>query len=327
MQTIFIQIPAYRDPDLPATIRSLIDRSSNPQRLRFGICLQLFREDPEAWRQNAFPAHPYLRVDHINALNSKGCTWARHRAQQLFQNEDFTLQIDSHMRAVSNWDEKLIETWNDCSDPMAVLSVYPNAFTQPNTPINADYLPRITTKRFNPTSGLVTNAATLKHKIPDDQPDKPWPCAFIAGGFLFAKGEIVKTTPADPNIYFDGEEISLAARLWTRGHNIYSPNKQILYHLYKTKDDNDNSTHHWTDHSQWHKLNRRSLVRVHALLNNLENAPSTIRQKPGDLDDLETYGLGTSRSIEDYFNYAGVNFKEKTISENAKAGIFPASQQ
>ena len=168
----------------------------------------------------------------------------------------------------------------------------------------------------------MTNATALKHKIPDDKPDKPWPCAFIAGGFLFAKGEIINTTPADPNIYFDGEEISLAARLWTRGHNIYSPNQQILYHLYKTKDDNDKSTSHWMDHSHWHKLNRRSLVRVHALLNNLENAPSTIRQQPGDLDDLETYGLGTSRSIEDYFNYAGINFKEKPYQKRPMQAFF-----
>ena len=212
---------------------------------------------------------------------------------------------------------------------MAVLSVYPNSFQQPNTPVNADYLPRMTAKKFNPVSGLVTNAAALKHKIPDDQPEKPWPCAFIAGGFLFAKGEIVKSTPADPNIYFDGEEISLAARLWTRGHNIYSPNRQILFHLYNPRTRRTppriTGTIHGNDHSQWHKLNRRSLVRVHALLNNLEHAPSAIKQQPGDLDDLETYGLGTSRSIEDYFNYAGINFKDKTISDKAKAGIFPAN--
>jgi len=325
MQTIFIQIPAYRDPDLPATIRSLIDQASYPHRLHFGICLQLRREDPDSWRPTAFPKHPFLRVDHLNAQDSKGCTWARHRAQQLFQNEDFTLQIDSHMRAVKNWDEKLIETWNDCGDPMAVLSVYPNSFQQPDTPKNADYLPRMKVKRFNPVSGLVTNVAALKHKIPEDQPEKPWPCAFVAGGFLFAKGEIVKSTPADPNIYFDGEEISLAARLWTRGHNIYSPNRQIMYHLYKAKDDENASVQHWDDHSQWHKLNRRSLVRVHALLNNLENAPSAIRQQPGDLDGLDSYGLGSSRSIEDYLNYAGINLKDKTISDKAKSGIFPAN--
>ena len=64
---------------------------------------------------------------------------------------------------------------------------------------------------------------------------------------------------------------------------------------------------------------------VLSLLNNLEHAPSAIKQQPGDLDDLETYGLGTSRSIEDYFNYAGINFKDKTISDKAKAGIFPAN--
>ena len=44
--TIFVQIAAYRDPDLPATLHNLIDRAAQPERLRFGICLQLAADDP-----------------------------------------------------------------------------------------------------------------------------------------------------------------------------------------------------------------------------------------------------------------------------------------
>lgn len=35
---IFIGIPAYRDPELPATIRNLIENSDKPELLTFGVC-------------------------------------------------------------------------------------------------------------------------------------------------------------------------------------------------------------------------------------------------------------------------------------------------
>jgi len=57
--TIFIQIAAYRDPDLPATLHHLIERAAQPERLRFGICLQLADNDPAHWEESAFPNHPH----------------------------------------------------------------------------------------------------------------------------------------------------------------------------------------------------------------------------------------------------------------------------
>ena len=60
--TIFVQIAAYRDPDLPATLHNLIQRTTQPERLRFGICLQLAADDPPHWGTSAFPDHPQLEV-------------------------------------------------------------------------------------------------------------------------------------------------------------------------------------------------------------------------------------------------------------------------
>ena len=52
--TIFVQIAAYRDPDLPTTLLNLIQRAAQPERLRFGICLQLAADDPPHWGTSAF---------------------------------------------------------------------------------------------------------------------------------------------------------------------------------------------------------------------------------------------------------------------------------
>ena len=38
MDTIFVQIACYRDPEIVPTIEDLISNSDNPDRLTFGIC-------------------------------------------------------------------------------------------------------------------------------------------------------------------------------------------------------------------------------------------------------------------------------------------------
>ena len=58
--TIFIQIAAYRDPDLPATLHNLLAMATDPARLHIGICLQLAENDPADWDAAAFPDHPHL---------------------------------------------------------------------------------------------------------------------------------------------------------------------------------------------------------------------------------------------------------------------------
>ena len=116
----------------------------------------------------------------------------------------------------------------------------------------------------------------------------------------------------------------MSARLWTHGFNLYCPHRLLLFHLYKTSDrGGDASATHWSDHSDWFRLNRRSLVRVHALLGSLEAAPQDrLRPTSDDINDLDRYGLGAKRSLDDYQRWAGVNFAGQTISETASAGRF-----
>tara|TARA_B100002051_G_C16134318_1_gene345815 strand:+ start:160 stop:318 length:159 start_codon:yes stop_codon:yes gene_type:complete len=44
-----------------------------------------------------------------------------------------------------------------------------------------------------------------------------------------------------------------------------------------------------------------------------------------DVDDLNYFWLGRERSLQDYQNWAGVNFKSQSITEEALAGNFPRS--
>ena len=219
--TIFVQIAAYRDPDLPATLHNLIQRAAQPKRLRFGICLQLATDDPPHWGTSAFPDHPHLKCIRFDAAESRGACWARRQAQGVYGGEDFLLQIDSHMRAVEHWDDLLLTTWRECSDERAVVSVYPNGFQQPCR-LQTSTLPVMAAAGFD-SYGILKLRGISRFQLPEEQPDRPIPGAFIAGGFLFGPGSIVSDVPYDPDLYFYGEEIAMSARLWTSGFNIYAP--------------------------------------------------------------------------------------------------------
>ena len=320
--TIFIQIAAYRDPDLPETLHNLLAMATDPARLHIGICLQLAENDPADWDAAAFPDHPQLSVIRYAARDSQGACWARHQAQQFFANETFVLQIDSHMRAVRDWDELLIQTWAECQDPMAVLSVYPNGF-EPPCELQCDSLPVMAAHHFD-DYGILKFQGISRYRLPEHQPKAPVPNAFVAGGFLFGPGGLVNLVPYDPKLYFYGEEISLSVRLWTHGFNIYCPHRLLLFHLYKTSNgEGDLSAQHWSDHKDWFLLNRRSLVRVHALLDSLDQAPlDRLSPTMDDVDDLNLYWLGAERSLDDYQRWAGVHFKNRSISQPALEGRF-----
>jgi len=59
---------------------------------------------------------------------------------------------------------------------------------------------------------------------------------FYGGMFCFARAEaLVVDAPADVHAPFLnlGDEMSTAARLWTRGWDFFAPHRNIAFHLYK----------------------------------------------------------------------------------------------
>ena len=78
----------------------------------------------------------------------------------------------------------------------------------------------------------------------------------------------------------------------------------------------------WLVCGSWFERNRRSLVRVHTLLNSLDRAPQKLRATTEDLTDLNSYGLGEQRTLHEYQQWAGVDFSKAEISEWSKRAQF-----
>jgi hypothetical protein len=68
METIFIQIASYKDPELINTIEDCLQKSSFPERLRFGICWQ----KTEAERISPYDEDGRFRIHAVDWRESRG---------------------------------------------------------------------------------------------------------------------------------------------------------------------------------------------------------------------------------------------------------------
>jgi hypothetical protein len=107
LKTIFIQIAAYRDPELQATITDCLTKAKDQKNLKFCIAWQHCKE--EKWdKLDQFVKDERFIILDIPFEESKGVCWARNKIQQFYNNETYSLQIDSHTRFVQDWDIELI---------------------------------------------------------------------------------------------------------------------------------------------------------------------------------------------------------------------------
>lgn len=297
--TIFIQIASYRDPELLPTIMDCLEKARNPHRLRFGICWQNCKDD-KFDDLSSFQNDERFRILDINYQESLGCCWARHNIQKLWEGETYTLQIDSHMRFHPNWDSLMIDYLHKCESDKPIISIYPNAYEYDSC------IPLSIQPAFMRVLSFDDDC------IPTFQGDciqknwmllrKPIPGRFLAAGFIFTLGKFCQECVYDPEIYFRGEEISLAARSYTHGYDIFHPHKNIIWHLYNTPKVEHKRSTHWKDHSEHIERDKESRNRIKKLFG-----------IGCEKEDLGLYGFGKERTLEEYLDYAGIDLANKKV--------------
>jgi hypothetical protein len=309
---IFVNIAAYRDRDCANTIRDLFAKARRPDDISIGLCWQYL--SPQDDDYHPIPVRPQqCRVIAAEVGKAEGVCWARHHAYGLWRGEDYVLQIDSHMRFVERWDEKLLAMIRTCPSPQPILSNYPAAFTPPDH-IDSHVVSVIRADGFDP-DGMVKQSSV--GYPPQAMGAVPRPTAFCAGGFLFGASAWIADVPYDPYLYFLGEETTLAVRLFTHGWDLFIPTDVLVYHDYNNHPDR---RRHWNDRRDWVRFNERSVKRVRHLL---AAEPSF---DPEVLRDIERFGLGRRRSLADYQDFAGIDFKSRKVREIPPRSACPSAQ-
>lgn len=300
--SIFIQIAAYRDPELIPTIQDLLDNADYPENLVIAIAWQHNTDDK--WDDlSIFKNDQRFKIIDIDYREAKGVCWARNAVQQMYNNEQYTLQLDSHHRFVKHWDSILIDMLTKLQQDghkKPLLTSYVPSFDPDNDPSSRVKQPwKMNFDRFIPEGAVFFLPAVFD--VLDDI-DKPMPARFYSAHFAFSIGDFAKEVQHDPNMYFHGEEISIAVRAFTHGYDLFHPHKIICWHEYTRK----GRTKHWDDHNRWYVSNNKSHKRNRTLFG---------MEDSNDID-LGIYGFGTKRSLLDYEKYAGICFKNRSVTKD-----------
>ena len=311
-ETIFIQIAAYRDPQLVPTVLDCIAKATNSNRLRFCIAWQ--HSDDEQIDQ--IKSLRNIDIIDIPYLESKGACWARNAIQQRYKGETYTLQLDSHHRFVKGWDTILIGMFKQLKKSgvlKPILTTYGSAFDPNNDPQGRTRVPyKLMFDRFIPEGAVFFMPATIDDRLTLTAPQ---PARFYSGHFCFAPGSFCVEVQHDPNYYFHGEEISIAVRAYTHGYDLFHPHRLVLWHEFTRK----GRSKHWDDHNEvkvpWTARNDQSHARNRCLFS-MDGAKY-------DSVDWGRYGLGTKRSLRDYERYAGLNFQLRSIQRETLEGKLP----
>jgi hypothetical protein len=309
--TIFIQIAAYRDPQLLPTLRDAIDKAKFPENLRFGIAWQHCEND--SWDNlDNYKNDSRFKIIDIDYRDSKGVCWARNLVQNLYQGEAYTLQLDSHHRFVENWDTTLIEMLNDLQKegyPKPLITAYVPSFDPDNDPEKRVIEPwKMTFDRFIPEGAVFTLPASYNPQI--DDVSKPLPARFYSAHFAFSIGAFAKEVQHDPEYYFHGEEINIAVRAFTHGYDLFYPNTIVCWHEYTRK----GRTKQWDDDKTWGQKNTHCHSRNRKLFG-----------MDGEINDIDfgKYGFGNTRTLKQYEKYSGLCFSNRCITQDVIDHIPP----
>ena len=309
--SIFVSIASFCDPVLPFTIKEIVEKANKPDQLHLCVIDQSFETDTQT-KLEIGPAK--LSYCHIDPVQSQGCCWARSIAMSFFTGEDWFFQIDSHMDFDQDWDKTLIEHTNRLMRGRKgiAISAYPNPFVFENgLPVKKFVCTTVLTQVVKPNSVFKNDCSQLSFEAHPFNTPYPVNGFQVAGGCLFAPGEIVNKIPYDPFLYFHGEEQSMSVRIFTQGWDIFHIPQLPVYHLYNNANGVSRPLH-W-DHSidvkrtrKWFDKDKSSLYRLDCLL------------RRGH--DLGAYGLGRERTIAEYSQFSGIDYINKTLSAKAFAG-------
>lgn len=332
--SIFVSIASYRDEECPKTILNLYKQAKNPNKIFVGICQQNNEDDTDCHENllktynNIIPVNnvSIIRIPHTAAM---GPTYARYLCSTLWNKQTFYLQIDSHTQFAKDWDEICIESVKKGEKSLpndqelngeVVLSYFPKANYNKTESVDEkinDTLPYTCRSSVRDNGVVMGGALETSHF-------KQFPLVIksVAGGMIFLRAGFLKTIPYDPwlNYVFEGEEMLLSARLWTSGYTIIAPMKNVCFHLYNDKN------------REGRGYNKRTLVwddNKGAIVDTLKKGGESrlryllgiipIEEVPVDFRlNIDKYGMGTKRTLADYYNFVGVDSKNKKAMDHCK---------
>ena len=308
---IFVQLASYRDPQLVPTIEDMLEKADNKDLFTFGICWQYDEAEDTAVYDNK----KNFRVKKYSYKESEGLGWARNITNTLYNGEELTLQLDTHHRFAKGWDTMMLEDYEQaqglCKKPVVTTYCTP---WEPDKNIFEPMPCYMRQYEFSQDKLLMS----MPHHIMDyEKRNKVLAARTISGHFFLVNGKFIEEVPYDPDIYFGGyvEETTMSVRAYTCGYNFYSPYRQYIWHEYTR----NYRRKHWDDHGKNEHGKKASFERdIYA-----RNKTRQLFEQEQHNIDIGIYGLGTERTLKDYEEFGGFDFKKCRIQNFTLAAKEP----
>jgi hypothetical protein len=307
-KTIFINIPSYSDPEIWDTIKDFILKAKNSSRIFFGITHQTFDLENDLLKSET--NYTNVKMDIIPAGSIIGCQPARKNSHKFYDGQDYYLNMDSHMRAVENWDSLIIDDFEklEIKKGKSVLTGYVNSYevNESGESILRKETPWIFYMSEDNISNFKANGV-LQMCPKHSNHTEPVLSPYVSGHFFFARGKYIEHVGFVEEITFTEEELFMAVRFFTAGYNLYIPSKNYVFHRYGRP----NRRLIWEDFPE--KFYPASEASKNFSVNVLEN--NIINQENG---------LFSERTLEEFEKYASISFKNRDLGSKIISGDEPS---
>jgi hypothetical protein len=311
-ERIFVSIASFRDPECQLTIKDMFEKADRPERIHLGLVCQydpkfdkdLFEVDP--------PRPGQVRELLFDWRESKGVCWARFLAQAMWRNEEYFLQIDSHMRFAKGWDTMLIDELASCGSEKAVLASCAPPYLTPGDLIQDVHPGIIRTDGFLEDGALRFTGVWQGGKI-----EASHRMPFVMAGALFSKAAMIQEVPYDPYQHFETEEVTYAMRLYTHGWDVFLAREQTVWHQFQR---NNTIKRRSAEGADFVAARDARSTRAYRRFNHISD--HALSENPDVLRDLQLFDLGDKRSLAQYEDFAGLDFRRKRASEHAMRARF-----
>lgn len=230
--SIFISICAYNDHLLVNTLKDALNKAKYPDQLFFGLALS-YDEYPDL----SFIPKDQKNVLKFNPEDRPGVNHKRYLISCMFDNQDYFLQIDSHMIFCKDWDAQLIETLKKIkkySNNEKILLSNVKDFDDIE-----EYEHRHDVKidkiEIKPTF-IINNFTSHLHLSPDfskkyEKVDEFMKSYTIKSNFIFADKNFIKEVGFDPYSQIINEESFHSFLCFIKGWDVYhTPKYQFITH-------------------------------------------------------------------------------------------------
>lgn len=159
--------------------------------------------------------------------------------------------------------------------------------------------------------------------------EKPLMAPLWTSQFSFSKCHALKKTPYDPNFHYliDGIDFSRFARLWTRGYDVYSPNKVIVAHDTKESmlqispemlapglvpEGGKINSFGWMTKGMTNEYIRETYETSQFRMFTLLGMPNGVKDVE-TIASIGEYGLGNKRTLDQLIAFTGIDTRSKSI--------------